>query len=292
MSSDIDEGSTAQNPNRRFYTASHHLHMKLKHTLTVSLFVTLGAAMLCAQDVKTPAGGAQPVPTTAPAAPQFTEAQIFETLGWYLGKQNGFADLGFTKEQIDQLVKGIYIAADGKESPYELEKVGPELTKLMQAKQQAYVSKLKEKGKAESEKFLTEVKAKKGVIVLPSGLAYEILKPGEGDFPKPTDSVKVFYTGTLVNGTKFDSNVGGEPAEFQLNGVIPGWTEGIQKINKGGKIKLYVPSALAYGEEGNQGIPPSSALVFEVELLDIKAPAPAPAPSAPAPKAAQPEVKK
>jgi len=267
--------------------------MKLKPTLTASLLVTLGAAAtLCAQDVKTPASGAQPTPAVAPAAPQFTEAQIFETLGWYLGKQNGFADLGFTKDQVDQLVKGLYTAAAGKECPYELEKIGPELTKLMQAKQQAYVSKLKEQGKVESEKFLTDVKTKKGVVTLPSGLAYEIIKPGEGAYPKATDTVKVFYTGTLVNGNKFDSNVGGEPIEFQLTGVIPGWTEGIQKINKGGKIKLYVPAALAYGEEGNQGIPPSSALVFEVELLDFKAPAPIPAPSAVAPTAAQTEIKK
>jgi FKBP-type peptidyl-prolyl cis-trans isomerase len=267
--------------------------MKLKHILTASLLVTLGAAAtLCAQEVKLPASGAQTPPAAAAVAPQFTEAQIFETLGWYLGKQNGFADLGFSKEQVDQLVKGLYTAAAGKECPYDLEKIGPELTKLMQVKQQAYVSKLKEKGKEESEKFLTEVKTRKGVITLPSGLAYEILKPGTGDYPKATDSVKVFYTGTLVNGNKFDSNVGGEPAEFQLTGVIPGWTEGIQKINKGGKIKLYVPSALAYGEEGNQGIPPSSALVFEVELLDIKAPAPAPVPSTVAPTAAQKEIKK
>ena len=265
--------------------------MKLKPTLTASFLLTLGvAATLCAQEVKAPASDAQPAPAAAPAAPQFTEAQIFETLGWYLGKQNGFADLGFSKEQVDQVVKGIYTAAAGKECPYELEKIGPELTKLMQAKQQAYVSKLKVQSKAESEKFMAEVKTRKGVVVLPSGLAYEIIKPGDGAYPKATDTVKVFYTGTLVNGNKFDSNVGGEPVEFQLTGVIPGWTEGIQKINKGGKIKLYVPAALAYGDEGNQGIPPGSALTFEVELLDIKAPASSPTPAVTAP--AQPEVKK
>jgi len=279
---------TAQNPCRVFHTPLI-TRMKLKHTLSISMLLALGAAAsLRAQEVKLPTAGAQPTPAAAPAVPQFTEAQMFETLGWYLGKQNGFADLGFSKEQIDQLVKGLYVAAAGKDCPYDLEKIGPELSKFMQAKQQAYVTKLKEQGKVESEKFLAEVKTRKGITVLPSGLAYEILQPGTGEFPKPTDTVKVFYTGTLVNGTKFDSNVGGEPIEFQLTGVIPGWTEGIQKINKGGKIKLYVPSALAYGEEGNQGIPPSSALIFEVELLDIKAPAPA----ATAPVAGKPEAKK
>ena len=265
--------------------------MKLKNTLTASLFVALGAAAgLSAQDVK-PAAGA-PVAPAAPAAVQYTEAQVLETLGWFLGKQNGFGELGFSKEQVDQLVKGIYTAAAGKDAPFELEKIGPEISKFMQAKQQAYVGKLKEQGKVEGEKFFVELKSKKNVTILPSGLGYEILKPGTGDFPKATDKVKVFYTGTLLNGKQFDTNVGGEPVEFQLSGVIPGWTEGIQKVNKGGKIKLYVPAQLGYGEEGNQGIPPSSALIFEVELLDINAPAPVvPAATVP-PSDAKIEIKK
>jgi len=249
--------------------------MKLKHTLTASLFVAFGAtALLRADEVKSaPAASIQPAPV-APAAAQFTEAQILETLGWFLGKQNGFAELGFAKEQVDILVKGLVSAAAGKEAPFDLEKIGPEVREFMQTKQQSYVSKIKEQGRVDSEKFFAEIKAKKGVTVLPSGLAFEIVKTGAGEFPKPTDNVKVHYTGTLINGTKFDSSVGGEPAEFQLNRVIPGWTEGIQKINKGGKIKLYVPAALAYGEEGNQGIPPNSTLIFEVELFEIKAPTP------------------
>jgi len=266
--------------------------MKLKHTLTASLFLALGAAAsLSAQEVKLPASGAQPAPVTPPAASQFTEAQILESLGWYLGKQNGFADLGFTKEQVEQLVKGIQVAAAGKDAPYDFDKIGPEIGKFMQVKQQAYLGKLKEQGRVDGEKFFSELKTKKGVVIQPSGLGYEILKPGTGDFPKATDTVKVHYTGTLLNGTKFDTSIGGEPVEFALDRVIPGWTEGIQKINKGGKIKLYVPAALAYGDEPNQSIPPSSTLVFEVELLDIKAPAPA-APAAPAPAATKPEVKK
>jgi FKBP-type peptidyl-prolyl cis-trans isomerase len=131
--------------------------------------------------------------------------------------------------------------------------------------------------KADGEKFLADVKLKKGVTALPSGVLYETLQAGTGDYPKPTDTVKVNYTGTLINGTKFDSNAdhdGGAPAVFPLDGVIPGWTEGIQKVNRGGKIKLYIPSALAYGPRGQPPtIPPDSALVFEVELLDIN-PAP------------------
>jgi len=267
--------------------------MKLKNILTASLFVALGTvASLSAQEVK-PAPSAQPIPAI-PAAPAYSEAQILETLGWFLGKQNGFGELGFSKEQVDQLVKGIYTASAGKESPFELEKIGPEISKYMQTKQLAYVGKLKEQGKVDGEKYFTELKANKAVTILPSGLGFEVLKAGTGDFPKATDKVKVFYTGTLLNGNKFDSNVGGEPVEFQLTGVIPGWTEGIQKINKGGKIKLYVPSKLGYGEEGNQGIPPNATLIFEVELIDINAPAPvAPAGAAlPTPNEVKPEVKK
>lgn len=247
--------------------------MKLKLSLTASLALAIGSLPVLAQDAKTPSAG---VPTAQVSA-QFTDAQVLETLGWYLGKQNGFSELGFSKEQIDVLVKGIYSAAAGKEAPYDLDKIGPEVSKFMQAKQAAYMNRLKEQGKVDGEKLFAELKTKKSVVILPSGLAYEVLKPGEGDYPKATDKVRVFYTGTLVNGNTFDSNVGAEPIDFQLNGVIPGWTEGIQKINKGGKIKLYVPAKLAYGEEGNQAIPPNSTLIFEVELVDIN-----PAPAAPA----------
>lgn len=261
--------------------------MKLKNILKTALVATLGSvASLYAQDVKPAAA-----PTAQPAAPQYTEAQIMETLGWFIGKQQGFAELGFTKEQMDNLVKGMQNAAAGKEAPQDLEKIGVEISKFMQAKQQAYVTKLKEQGKAEGDKYFAELKNNKAVTILPSGLGYEVLTPGKGDFPKATDTVKVFYTGTLVNGTKFDSNVGGEPVEFALNRVIPGWTEGIQKINKGGKLKLYVPSKLGYGEEGNQGIPPNAALIFEVELLDINPPAPTPPPAPVAPAAPAPATK-
>jgi FKBP-type peptidyl-prolyl cis-trans isomerase len=153
------------------------------------------------------------------------------------------------------------------------------------------MAKLKEKGTAETTAFLADVKKKPDVVVLPSGLIYQIVKPGEGPAPKPSETVKVHYTGTLVNGTVFDSSVQrGEPVEFQLDQVIPGWTEGLQKISKGGKVKLYIPPQLAYGDEGRQGIPPASTLVFDVELIDIKptpppaaTPTPAPAPETPTP---------
>lgn len=267
--------------------------MKLKTSFKVSLLAAAAAVAAQAQDpakgATTPAAPATPAAPTAQAEPaaQFTEAQILETFGWFVGKRIGLSELKFSKEQTDIVVKGLLAAAEGKDAPYELQKVGPEVDKFMQVKHQQHQTRMKQQGQVEADKFMAEVKTKKGITVLPSGLAYEIVKPGSGDYPKVGDVVKVHYTGTLVNGTKFDSSEGGDPTEFTLanDSVIAGWVEGVQKINKGGKIKLYIPPQLAYGESGPGAIPPNSALVFEVELIDIRAGAGAAAtPAAPAPK--------
>ena len=121
-------------------------------------------------------------------------------------------------------------------------------------------------------KFLEENKKKSGVKVTASGLQYEVVKQGSGKMPQATDMVKVHYTGTLINGTKFDSSVDrGKPTEFRLNQVIPGWTEGLQLMKVGSKFKFYIPSELAYGENPpGPPIQPGSTLVFDVELLDVK----------------------
>lgn len=126
---------------------------------------------------------------------------------------------------------------------------------------------------AKGEAYLAEVAKKEGVMKTESGILYEVLTPGPADAAKPTadKTVKVHYTGTLIDGTKFDSSVDrGEPAEFPLGGVIKGWTEGLQLMPVGSKYRFHIPGALAYGPEGNRNIPPNSVLVFEVELLEIK----------------------
>lgn len=252
--------------------------MKLKFIATISL-LALGSAAAQAQTAPQIT-----LPGQAAPAPTFTDAQLLEEFGWFIGKRVGLTELEFTAEQIEILLKGFRSAALGKDSPFELEKIGPAMDEFMQKRQNAYLTKLKTKNEAANTAYFAKLRENKAVVALPSGLHYEIVKQGEGPAPKPTDTVKVHYTGTLLDGKVFDSSVQrNEPAEFQLDQVIPGWTEGIQKVTKGGKIKLYIPPALGYGDQGNSGIPPGSTLVFEVDLLEIKSAA-APAPAMPAKK--------
>jgi FKBP-type peptidyl-prolyl cis-trans isomerase FklB len=120
--------------------------------------------------------------------------------------------------------------------------------------------------------FLAENKKKEGVVTLPSGLQYKILKKGTGKKPKETDTVEVHYRGTLIKGTEFDSSLRtGQPTTLQLTGVIPGWKEALKRMPVGSKWQLFIPPQLAYGERGSgSDIGPNSTLIFEVELLTIK----------------------
>jgi FKBP-type peptidyl-prolyl cis-trans isomerase len=256
--------------------------------LIPACLLSLGAfAALSAQDVKVNIPGqpgtsapAAPAASVAPAAPTFTEPQILESFGWFVGQRLGLSELGFSKEQTDAVVKGLLTAAAGKDAPYEMDKIGPQMDAFMQKRQEAYLTKLRVQNLGEAKAFFDKLKDNKNVVELPSGLRYEVVQPGTGAYPKATDTVKVHYTGTLLNGTVFDSSVQRkEPVEIALNQVIPGWTEGLQKVNQGGKIRLYIPPHLAYGDSGSQSIPPGATLIFDIELLDIKAtPAAAPQP--------------
>lgn len=129
---------------------------------------------------------------------------------------------------------------------------------------------LGEKNKKDGLEFLEKNKSKEGVKVTASGLQYIVEKEGDGKSPTKDDTVKCHYTGTLTNGEKFDSSVDrGQPAEFPVGGVIPGWTEALLMMKPGAKYKLFVPPELAYGASGRPGIPPNSVLVFDVELIEI-----------------------
>ena len=148
-----------------------------------------------------------------------------------------------------------------KELNYEEFKAGIDLVLNMSAK-----------AKEEGEKFLAENAKREGVKVTESGLQYEVLEATIGQKPKATDSVRVHYEGTLIDGTVFDSSYKrGESIAFPLNGVIKGWTEGLQLMSVGSKYKFFIPYQLAYGEHGaGASIPPYAALIFTVELLGIE----------------------
>ena len=141
----------------------------------------------------------------------------------------------------------------------------------IQKKQAATQAEMGAKAQAEGDKFLADNKTKEGVVALPSGLQYKILKQGTGDKPTPEDTVVCNYKGTLIDGTEFDaSEKHGGPATFPVNGVIAGWTEALQLMPVGSKWQLFVPSSLAYGPQGPQAIGPNATLIFEVELVSIQ----------------------
>jgi FKBP-type peptidyl-prolyl cis-trans isomerase len=125
---------------------------------------------------------------------------------------------------------------------------------------------------AQGQAFLKENATKPGVHATPSGLQYKVITEGHGKSPKATDTVLVHYRGTTIDGTEFDSSYKrNEPISFPLNGVIPGWTEGVQLMKEGGKVQLFIPSNLAYGSRGAGGvIAPDSTLIFDIELLKVQ----------------------
>jgi FKBP-type peptidyl-prolyl cis-trans isomerase len=170
--------------------------MKLNRLLTLCLLAA-GLTVARAQQVQLNVPG-QAAPAAAPA---FSESQIVEEFGWFIGKRVGLTELDFSAPEIAAFLKGVSAAAAGKESPYTLEKIGPLMDEFMQKKQTAYLGKLKQKNMADNLAFFTKLKENKAIVELPSGLRYEILKAGEGANPKASDTVKVHYTGTLIDGT-------------------------------------------------------------------------------------------
>lgn len=188
-------------------------------------------------------------------------------VGLQIGQQ--LADSGL-KVSAEAVAKGIYDVLNQNPPAIELNEVSAALQQLQQEAQetaQAQFKAIEEEGRA----FLVENAKKDSVNVTESGLQYEVLVEGNGTKPTRADSVRVHYTGTLTNGTTFDSSVArGTPAEFPVSGVIAGWTEALQLMPVGSKWRLTIPHNLAYGERGaGASIPPFSVLVFEVELLDI-----------------------
>ncbi|MFP4370138.1 MAG: FKBP-type peptidyl-prolyl cis-trans isomerase [Candidatus Kapaibacterium sp.] len=184
-------------------------------------------------------------------------------------KQNNELDVN-----LDKLIEGLKAQYAGTQTALteeDMNQILQSFAQVQQKKAQEAQAAAGEEAKAKGQQFLQENRKKEGVKVTQSGLQYKVLKEGTGASPKATDKVKVHYTGKLIDGTVFDSSVErGEPAEFPVNRVIPGWTEALQMMKEGGKWMLYIPSDLAYGPNGAGGsIGPNETLIFEVELIEV-----------------------
>lgn len=195
------------------------------------------------------------------------EQKIWYAIG--IAEGENFKGFGFDFSQ-EMLMQGINDAFNGTAqlNQQEMQQIFQELQQILQANAAKQVDVEKEKGR----QFLAENKKKEGVVETASGLQYKIVTLGTGAKPTATDKVKVHYHGTLLDGTVFDSSVDrGEPISFPLNGVIKGWTEGVQLMPVGSKFIFYIPSDLAYGDrDAGPTIKGGSTLIFEVELLAIE----------------------
>jgi FKBP-type peptidyl-prolyl cis-trans isomerase FkpA len=217
------------------------------------------------------------IPACSPT-PKTDDQKAFYALGVHLNKQMSVFDL--SPEELKYVQQGMADAASGKKLAAEPEANMQKLGLLAQSRMIRTAEKQKELSKPYLEKAATE----KGAQKTASGMIYQEIKPGTGAQPKPVSTVRVHYIGTLIDGKEFDSSIKrGQPVDFPLDKVIPCWREGVGMMKVGGKAKLSCPSSIAYGDQGRPPVIPGGAtLIFEIELLDVKAaPAPAPAPKRP-----------
>ena len=210
-----------------------------------------------------------------PAPDETMQAERGYFFGYSFGNMlqqggNPDVDLGALLQGMQDSLSAVPPALDS-DAQTQVMAIVRERQQLIQAEQEALAENQSETNLAAGASFLAENAAKASVSVTDSGLQIEMLTEGTGKKPSATDVVVVHYEGRLLDGTVFDSSIArGEPAEFALNQVILGWTEGLQLIKAGGKARLTIPSELAYGPGGVRSIPPNSVLVFEVELIEVK----------------------
>ncbi|WP_221773389.1 FKBP-type peptidyl-prolyl cis-trans isomerase [Ruficoccus amylovorans] len=199
----------------------------------------------------------------APKATSGSNTELLKNYGWIVTPDPD--RLGISDEEKAAFLAGVQAHLDGESGPADPQAAWQEIQQYLT---QRFVEMNKEKGK----EFLNDLKSNPKVKKSASGLYYEIIAEGEGPKAGPNDTVKVDYVGTLVDGTEFDSSYKrGQPATFPVSGVVPGFGEGVQLVGKGGKVKLYIPSELGYGDRAQPGspIPPGSTLVFEVEMVEV-----------------------
>jgi FKBP-type peptidyl-prolyl cis-trans isomerase len=236
-------------------------------TTLFTTFIFIATAVSFGQTTKP----ATTPPTTNPANMDTHLSDASYGIGFNMGKQLAGAPF---KLDIDKIVQGLRDANGGKPSAIPEAQVRAAMEKLQNDAAAGAEAKARDAGDVNvkaGDAYRAENGKKKGVTTTASGLQIETLTAGTGESPKATDKVKVHYTGTLIDGTKFDSSVDrGEPITFPLNGVIKGWGEGLQLMKVGEKARLVIPPSLAYGAEGTGPIPPNATLVFEVQLISIE----------------------
>lgn len=198
--------------------------------------------------------------------------KVSYALGLGIGRQ--LAQMGASELNIDDFaaaIKDVIAGNELKVSNREAQTIVQDYFRKQEEKLNAERAEKGKVAKAEGEKYLAENAKKEGVVTLPSGLQYMVLKEGNGKKPKATDQVKCHYEGFLIDGTVFDSSIQrGEPAVFPLNQVIAGWTEGLQLMQEGARYRFFIPYILGYGEGGaGASIPPYAALIFDVELIEV-----------------------
>jgi len=224
---------------------------------SLTLFFSLSAMIACAQNSQ----------SGASATKLDTEEQkTLYALGLLLGRN--VKTLSLTPQELEIVKAGLNDAATGAKPQVEIETYGPKVNEFAQQRAATASEGIKKKG----QEFADNVAKEKGATKTESGIVIRTITPGSGASPTAADVVKVHYEGKLIDGTVFDSSLKrGEPAEFPLTGVVPCWTEALQKMKKGEKAQVVCPSAVAYGDRGAPpDIPPGATLSFEIELIDFR----------------------
>lgn len=233
----------------------------------VFIIICAGAASIASAQTKKPVAAKKPIPIKASVTPALKNS--IDSFSYAIGVEGAsyYKSQGADKVNVE-LVKKAFDDVFGNK-PILLTQEACNMT--VQRKLQEFMSSKSLVEKEAGKKFLQENKKRAGVIELPNGLQYEIIKEGTGEKPRATDTVKAHYMGTLINGQEFDNSYKrGEPLQIPVSGVIQGWVQALQMMPVGSKWKLYIPSELGYGDRGAGGaIPGGATLIFEIELLEI-----------------------